>query len=209
MSHFFNCFLFGDLYINPRFFVIFGGMKEKIILIGKAASGKDFFQKHLVSSGWIPLKQYTTRPKRPSEVGDEYHFVTEKEFDNIAHRLMSVQTFNGWKYGIDIEEALLSDVMIFSPANLFDMYKSLDVKKRKLITNSTIVYLDIDEETRRERLSIRYIGGNEDDSLERRLKADAKDFNVLDNINWEINPMGYVRLCNKNEVDDFLKKLLS
>ena len=71
------------------------------------------------------------------------------------------------------------------------------------------IFLDIDEETRRERLSIRYTGGNEDDSLERRLKADSKDFKELDDINWEINPMGYVRLCNKNEVDDFLKKLLS
>ena len=72
----------GIIKYNPRF-CYFWSMKEKIILIGKAASGKDFFQKHLVSSGWVPLRQYTTRPKRPNEDGDEYHFVSEKEFDNI------------------------------------------------------------------------------------------------------------------------------
>ena len=184
-------------------------MKKKIIIIGKAASGKDYLQKRLVDNGWIPLKQYTTRPKRPNETGDEYHFVSEKEFDSIRHRLMNVQSFIGWNYGYDIDEALNSDVMIFSPANLFSMEVSSDIKSRNLAVSSTIVYLDIDEETRRKRLSKRYVGGNEDDSLERRLQADAKDFEFFDTINWDENPDGYVRLCNENEVDDFLKKLLS
>ena len=61
----------GDLFIKGLLFCYFFSMKRKIILIGKAASGKDFFQKQLVSNGWIPLRQYTTRPKRPTEVGNE------------------------------------------------------------------------------------------------------------------------------------------
>ena len=85
-------------------------MKNKFIIIGKAASGKDFFQKQLVSNGWKPLRQYTTRPKRPNEVGDEYHFVSEDYFNCIKHNLMSVQNFNGWMYGFYIEEAISSDV---------------------------------------------------------------------------------------------------
>ena len=177
--------------------------------MGKAASGKDFLQKQLVSNGWIPLRQYTTRPKRPTETGDEYHFVSEEEFDSIRHKLTSVQNFKGWLYGYDIEEALNSDVMIFSPANFFDLMISSDIKSRDLLQRSTIIYLDIDEETRRERLSVRYVGGAEDDPLERRLRADEKDFEFLDNVDWSENPYGCVRLCNKTEVDDFLKKLLS
>lgn len=184
-------------------------MKKKIIIIGKAASGKDFLQKQLVSNGWIPLRQYTTRPKRPNEVGNEYHFVSEDEFDSIIHKLMSVQSFNGWRYGYDIDEALASDVMIFSPANYFEMELSSRFKSRNLSLCSTIVYLDIDEDTRRERLSKRYIGGNEDDSLERRLHADAKDFEFFDGIDWTENSDGYVRLCNENDVKNFLEKLLS
>ena len=184
-------------------------MKQRIIIIGKAASGKDFFQKQLTMSGWIPLRQYTTRPVRPNENGDEYHFVTKEEFDSISHGLRSVQNFVGWKYGYDINEALASDVMIFSPANFFDLMISSDIKSKDLLQSSTIIYLDIDEETRRERLSVRYVGRAEDDPLERRLRADEKDFEFLDNVDWSENPYGCVRLCNKTEVDNFLKKLLS
>ena len=184
-------------------------MKKRIIIIGKAASGKDFLQKQLVANGWIPLRQYTTRPKRPNETGDEYHFVSEEEFDSIRSKLLNVQSFVGWNYGYDIDEALQSDVMIFSPANYFAMMVSSDWKSRELLVSSTIVYLDIDEDTRRSRLSKRYDGGTEDDPLERRLRADAEDFKFFDGIDWDENPDGFVRLCNETEVDDFLKKVLS
>ena len=184
-------------------------MKNRFIVLGKAASGKDFLQKCLIDEGYIPLRQYTTRPRRPNEVGDEYHFVNEREFDYISDSLKSVQNFIGWWYGYDINEALQSDVMIFSPANFLDLTQSSDSKSKRLLQSSTIVYLDIDEETRRERLSVRYIGGTEDDSLERRLQADKQDFVYFDSIDWSENPYGYVRLCSKEDVDDFLKKLLS
>ena len=187
-------------------------MESKIIIIGKAASGKDFLQKQLVLKGWKPLRQYTTRPKRPTEVGDEYHFVSEEEFDSIRHKLMSVQIFNGWKYGFDIDEALESDVMIFSPANFSDIVLGMekDAKCLEIIIDSNIVYIDIDENTRRERLSKRYIGGSEDDSLERRLKADTKDFEFFDSIDWDNDPLDrFIRLCNNVDVDEFLKKLFS
>lgn len=184
-------------------------MKEKIIILGKAASGKDYLQKHLVSNGWKPLRQYTTRPRRPTENGEEYHFVSEEEFDSISHKLCSVQNFNGWKYGYDIDEALASDVMIFSPANFFDINVSSDIRCKNLTLCSNVVYLDIDEETRRQRLSVRYIGGNEDDSIERRLCEDKKDFSFLDILDWDVLSNRYIRLCNSVDVDDFLKKLLS
>jgi guanylate kinase len=184
--------------------------KKKIIIIGKAASGKDFLQKQLVLNGWIPLRQYTTRPIRPAEDGSEYHLVSEEEFDSISNNLMSVQSFNGWKYGFDINEALNSDVMIFSPANFFSINISVDSKIEEFLNNSTVVYLDIDEETRRERLSKRYVGGKEDDSLERRLQADKKDFKYIEDIvDWNNFPDLYVRLYNEVEVDEFLKNLLS
>ena len=183
-------------------------MKNKIIIIGKAASGKDYLQKQLVSMGAIPLRQYTTRPKRPNEKGDEYHFVSEEEFDSISKKLQSIQNFNGWRYGYDMGEALESDVMIFSPGNYIEMLLSADIWMRNLSLCSTIVYLDIDEHIRRERLSKRYKGGNEDDSLERRLQADAEDFKFIDNLDWNENDK-HIKLCSENEVNDFLKKILS
>ena len=208
MRHFFR-----RSFLEIFFFCYFFSMKRKLILIGKAASGKDFLQKQLVSNGWVSLKQYTTRPKRPTEVGDEYHFVSEEEFDSISHKLCSVQNFNGWKYGYDIDEALDSDVMIFSPANYLSLiYASISDSRCKcasLLYHSILVYIDIDEETRRKRLSYRYAGGNEDDSIERRIQADDEDFKPFDIIDWGNRPLDRVRLCSKEEVDDFLKKLLS
>ena len=200
----------GRFFSKSSYFCYIFTMKNKIIIIGKAASGKDYLQKQLVANGWIPLRQYTTRPKRPNETGDEYHFVSEEEFDSIIHKLKSVQSFNGWRYGYDIDEALASDVMIFSPANFFEMLMSSNVKSGELSISSMFVYLDIDEETRRRRLSVRYTGGNEDDPLERRLKADKEDFETLDRIDWDDpQPDEFIRLHNENEVDDFLKKVLS
>lgn len=184
-------------------------MKNKIIIIGKAASGKDYLQNQLISMGAIPLRQYTTRPKRPNEKGDEYHFVSEEEFDNISDRLFSIQIFKGWKYGFDLGEALKSDVMILSPANVFDIIFSSNFNCKNLLDSSIIVYLDINEKTRRARLSKRYVGGNEDDSLERRIQADKEDFKFFDNINWIEKSDSYYRLCNEKEVDEFLKKLLT
>lgn len=193
--------------------------KKKIIIIGKGASGKDFLQKQLVERGWVPLKQYTTRPIRPKEDGSEYYFVSDEEFDSISNNLMSVQSFNGWKYGFNINEAINSDVMIFNPANFFSIVFSSDIRCRELYQNSIIVYLDIDEETRRKRLSKRYIGGKEDDSLERRLQADKKDFEYFDNIDrihldenedewvWYENEDELVRLHNEEDVDSFLNFL--
>ena len=193
--------------------------QKKIIIIGKAASGKDFLQKQLVERGWVPLKQYTTRPVRPIEDGSEYHFVSDEKFDSISNNLMSVQSFNGWKYGFDINEAINSDVMIFSPANFFSINFSSDIRCRDLYQNSIIVYLDIDEDTRRKRLSKRYIGGKEDDPLERRLQADKKDFEYFDNIDrihldenedvwvWYENEDEFVRLHNEEDVDNFLNFL--
>jgi cytidylate kinase len=89
------------------------------------------------------------------------------------------------------------------------MHTSDDMGYMVLDTSSIVVYLDVDEETRRRRLSVRYDGGSVDDSLERRLQADKKDFEFFDSIDWNENPYGFVRLCNNIEVDEFLKKILS
>ena len=132
-----------------------------------------------------------------------------KHISSNSKENISIVTLE-FEYGYDIDEALASDVMIFSPANFFDMNMSTDERCRELSRSSMVVYLDIDEDTRRERLSVRYNGGKEDDSLERRLRADAEDFRTLDHIDWKNSSLeDFVHLCNKDEVDDFLKKLFS
>ncbi len=56
-------------------------MGKKIILVGKAASGKDYFKNYLLSKGFKTSVSHTTRPMRDEEVnGETYHFVSKYTF---------------------------------------------------------------------------------------------------------------------------------
>ena len=56
-------------------------MNKKIILVGKGASGKDYFKDFLLSKGFKTSVSHTSRPRREGEIdGKTYHFVTDKEF---------------------------------------------------------------------------------------------------------------------------------
>ena len=54
---------------------------NKIILIGKAAAGKDHMRKVLEGRGFTYGTSYTTRPPREGEIdGQDYYFISEKDF---------------------------------------------------------------------------------------------------------------------------------
>ena len=56
-------------------------MDSKIVIVGKAASGKDYFRKILSDKGFISGVSHTTRPPRKGEVdGVDYHFITVEQF---------------------------------------------------------------------------------------------------------------------------------
>ena len=56
---------------------------DKFIIVGKAASGKDWLQKEMIKRGYVPMKQYTTREMRENETGNEYHFISQEEFEHM------------------------------------------------------------------------------------------------------------------------------
>mgnify|MGYP000273842761 FL=1 len=56
-------------------------MDSKIVIVGKAASGKDYFRKILADKGFKSGVSHTTRPPRKGEVdGVDYHFITVEQF---------------------------------------------------------------------------------------------------------------------------------
>ena len=58
--------------------------KSRIILCGKAASGKDHMRKVLESRGIRYGVSYTTRPPREGEVhGKDYFFLSKEEFEGL------------------------------------------------------------------------------------------------------------------------------
>ena len=169
---------------------------SKYIIVGPGASGKDWMLQKMVSMGLKPMKQYTTRAIRENETGDEYHFVSEdvfKDMDDHA-KFISANFYRiGW-YGVSYDELINSDVAILSPANVVDIFTTFP----ELRKDFTIIYLDIPEEVRRERLAKRYTNKVGDDN-EIRLKNDARDFK--DFSIWDL------RLDSENSVNEYINNL--
>lgn len=141
----------------------------KIVLVGHAASGKDYFRKILQDKGLKFAVTHTTRPIRPEEEdGVDCHFITQKEFiekiqlgDFLEH-----DNFNGWYYGTTTKTFQDSDVFIMTP-------KGVGCLKEEDRRNTLVIFIDIPELTRLERLTKRVMPG---DSKSRRIAADRVDF---------------------------------
>jgi guanylate kinase len=146
------------------------GNKSRIILCGKAASGKDHLRKILEGRGFNYGVSYTTRPPRPGEIdGKDYYFLEENEFRTLIEQGFFYEhvTFNGWFYGTSKDQWFTTDdVFIMTPSGIGKLHAA----DRK---NSFIIYIDIPTEIRRERLKQR---NDNNDSIERRLEADDRDF---------------------------------
>lgn len=152
---------------------------SRIILVGKAASGKDFLRKRLESRGFKYAVSYTTRPPRPGEVeGKDYIFISEEKFQEMIDKDAWYEwvSFNGWKYGTSRDQFEEDDLFIMTPSGIAHI--SEDERKK-----SFIIYLDVDQEERRVRLSQRIMPG---DSVDRRIEADELDFRNFDNYDVRI-----------------------
>jgi guanylate kinase len=154
-------------------------MRKRLILVGKAASGKDHARKICEQSMGMQYQvSYTTRPPREGEVdGKDYFFLTDEQFiEKIdADEWYEFVTFNGWYYGTSKEQFnKANSVFIMTPTGV----SHLSNEDRK---ESLIICIDAPAEIRRARMNNRQ--GNAD-SVERRLKADHLDF--LDFENYDV-----------------------
>jgi guanylate kinase len=151
---------------------------ETVLVLGKSGSGKDYLVRKLVEIGLKPCIKWTTRPMRKFEKqGITYNFVDNNKFNESINNgdFLSYQVFDvtpegrdpeTWYYGITNEEFQNSQVIIMTPEEL----KSITPEVRK---GCFVVYLDIDRDIRKMRISGR---GDKNDSVERRLDADEIDF---------------------------------
>lgn len=164
-------------------------IKKRVILVGKGGSGKDHLRKTLVEKGFRYCVSHTTRPMRDGEEnGRDYWFIESSEHVNMAEDFYEGVFFNGWFYGTSIEEFNRSDLFIMTPGGI----QKLTEKDRK---ESLIVYLNIDEDTRRTRLESR----RDADDVKRRLEADFRDFLDFTDFDLEITDPNF-------EADGILEK---
>ena len=154
---------------------------NKIILVGKAASGKDHMRKILEGRGFVYGTSYTTRPPRDGEIdGEDYYFLSDEEFADMDddNQWYEYVEFNGWMYGTTNKQFLETcNLFIMTPKGI----EYIDPAERK---NCTIIYLDIDLDIRRTRLMNR---GDISDTIDRRIRADERDFEDFTNFDLIIN----------------------
>ena len=141
----------------------------KIILVGKAASGKDFLKSKMERKGFRTGVSHTTRPARPGEVdGVDYHFIDDVKFIEMIgqEEFIEYMEFNGWFYGQTEEDFNTSDIMIMSK-------DGLDMLPKVYRDQCIVIYLDVPMAERLKRLSGR---DDKNDSIERRITTDEKQF---------------------------------
>jgi guanylate kinase len=141
----------------------------KLILVGKAASGKDYLKKRIENKGFKSGVSYTTRPPRQNEKeGEDYYFISNEEFDLLVDNgdMVEWMEFIGWKYGLSKDEFEKADVMIMSK-------DGLDMLPKEYRDKCLVVYLDIGRITRIQRLNDRK---DPNDSVFRRMNTDDKQF---------------------------------
>jgi len=141
----------------------------KLILVGKAAAGKDFLKNRLIAKNFKPGISCTTRLPRKNEVdGVDYHFMTEDQFKETidSGEMLEFMIFNNWYYGLTKEEFEQADVMIMSK-------DGLDVLPKEYRDKCMVIYLDPPRITRIERLEYR---NDVNDSIMRRMTTDDEQF---------------------------------
>lgn len=161
-------------------------MKRRIIIAGKGASGKDYLRKILVDCGFKYSVSHTTRPPRKGEIdGVDYYFVDNNEASSMVERGAFIEhtVFNEWIYGTSEAEFFESDLFILTPSGI----SQLSERNRD---ESFIIYLDIPEEIRRERMSER----KDADDVDRRLKADEDDFYLFSDYDLRIRDSDFSKI---------------
>ena len=141
----------------------------KLILVGKAAAGKDFLKNRLAKKGFVSGVSHTTRPPRENEVNHkDYHFVDKEEFEAMIEcgEFIEYMEFNGWYYGQTKKDFDLADVMIMSK-------DGLDVLPQEYRDQCMVIYLDPPRLTRIDRLTYR---NDPNDSIMRRMDTDDEQF---------------------------------
>lgn len=154
-------------------------MTGKIAIVGKAASGKDFLKKKLISRGIRFGVSSTTRPPREGEVHRvDYNFMNGDQFiRHIAFGTMLLhQEFNGHYYGITQPEFDSCDAMILN----VDVLKTMPSEMREKLF---VIYLDIDDSIRIERMQAR---GFSTEDIIRRVKADQEQYEGFENYDLRI-----------------------
>lgn len=175
-----------------------------IVLMGKAASGKDSVKNILIKKhGFKSITTYTTRPMRKGEIPDiTYHYISTEDFlDKINNNFFAewkqyIVNNEIWYYGSakeDLENADDNTVIILTPDGVRDIKKN-GVKV-------TVVYLYANLSTIKKRLKVR---NDKNDKANERIQRDLSDFKEAEELADRIVYNNYDK-----DIEEVVDKLLN
>lgn len=94
------------------------------LIVGRTASGKNYFANLLTNKGLRRAISYTTRPKREHETDDDYHFISPMHAKLINPKLAPTK-INNYDYFITEKELQNKDIFIIDPQGVIDLAKAL------------------------------------------------------------------------------------
>lgn len=144
-------------------------MKRRVIIVGKAASGKDHLREAFRREGWKIDVSVTTRERREQEKeGIHYKYISFNAFEEMVRdgKVKEYTTFQGNYYGTTSDSWESSKVFIMTPGAV----SGLPEKDRK---ESYVVYLAISLQCRMDRLQER---GWSEEEIRSRVEEDEREF---------------------------------
>lgn len=142
---------------------------ELIIIVGRTASGKDTLAHRLTNHGRTILITYTTRARRPGE-GETHHFIDNA--DDYPNKWVDT-VVNGNTYFFLEEDVYEHDILIVDAIGLYKLFDQPTFNR-----DYRVIYLDIDEETRKARYIAR-ANTTEEDFI-RRNNDEKEQFNEFE-----------------------------
>jgi len=156
-----------------------GAKNNRIVIVGPAASGKDFLKKKFKDRGFKIDVSYTTRPPREGEVDTvDYHFITENDFWDRHYDFYEYAKHGDYWYGTGEYEWEHFDIFIMETHGISE----ITPEDRK---NCFIIYLNPPQMVRQDRL--RNTRGWDDENIAHRTKMDNEKFENFTDFDIEIN----------------------
>lgn len=158
----------------------------KFIIVGHGGSGKDYLAKKFIKKGSKKSVSYTTRPPRKGEVdGIDYNFISVEDFkkkteEGFWYEYDLFKPEEEWYYGQSKEDIENCDLFIKTVKGVSKIKKE---DRNKFI----VIYLNIEESIRLERLMLR----EDADDSNRRIMSDRKDFENFSDYDIMISNMDF------------------
>lgn len=145
--------------------------KSVVLLVGKSGSGKTEIAKTLYTKGYDVLQSYTTRkPRSKNEWGHLFCSTDEYEQFKNEDDIVAYSYFDNNHYFSTKSQIYATDIYVVDPDGVEDLKKNIED------INFTVIYLNVNANTRRNRMHIR---GDSVEMIRQRLINDERKFGNL------------------------------